>query len=45
MALELTQAGLLKQARFDAPVYVGIVANSPRADVALEYLKYLFYGR
>lgn len=44
MGLDLSQAELIKQAGFEDTVYFGIIANSPRKDIALTYLQYLFYG-
>lgn len=44
MGADLSQAKLIRQAGFDEPVYFGIIANSPRKDMAVRYLEYLFYG-
>ncbi|MBR6377699.1 MAG: hypothetical protein IKS05_08035 [Oscillospiraceae bacterium] len=40
-ALELTELPLFRDAGFDQPVYLGILANSPRLDRCGEYLAYL----
>ena len=42
MALDLSQADMIRQAGFQETVYLGILENSPRKDTALLYLKYLF---
>ena len=39
--LELTDIALLKNAGFDEPVYLGVIANSPRIDSVISYLSYL----
>lgn len=44
MGLDMSQALLIKQAGFEETVYFGIIANSPRKDIAVAYLHYLFYG-
>lgn len=44
MALDMSQAQLIRQAGFEETVYLGIIANSPRIDTAIAYLQYLFYG-
>lgn len=41
MALELSRRGTIGEAGFEDAVYVGIIANSPRTDTAIEYLSYL----
>ena len=38
---ELTDTALLKNAGFDEPVYLGVIANSPRIDSVISYLSYL----
>lgn len=45
MGLDMSQAQLIKQAGFEETVYLGIIANSPRKDIAVAYLQYLFYGK
>lgn len=39
--LDLSEAPLIRQAGFEDTVYLGIIANSPRLDTAMEYLRYL----
>ena len=39
--LEVTQFPMFQQAGFPEPVYVGVVANSPRLPTVLEYLSYI----
>ena len=39
--METSQLPLFRNAGFQAPVYVGIIANSPRYSAALSYLEYL----
>ncbi len=41
-AVDLSDAPLLKAAGLDGTVYLGIVANTPRLDEALSYLRYLY---
>ncbi len=40
-ALELSTLPLFDQAGFSQRVYLGVIANTPRADMALAYLSYL----
>lgn len=40
--IDLSRTTLIERAGFQEPVYFGIVANSPRMDNAVEYLKYLY---
>lgn len=40
--IDLSRTALISQAGFGEPVYLGIIANSPRVDTALMYLQYLF---
>ena len=40
--LDLSQAGPIRRAGFGEPVYLGIIANSPRKEAAVAYLEYLF---
>ncbi len=44
MGLNFSEVKRIKQAGFNGDIYVGILANSPRMETALSYLKYLFYG-
>lgn len=39
--IALTQFPLIEQAGFDGTVYLGIIANSPRKETAVEYIRYL----
>lgn len=43
--IDLSDTRLIRDAGFEEPVYLGLLANSPRGDVAVEYLKYLFAER
>lgn len=40
--IDLSRTELIHNAEFTEPVYLGILANSPRHDNAVAYLKYLF---
>ncbi len=40
--LLISQKGLLKKAGFEDDVYLGVIRNSPRMDMALKYIKYLY---
>ena len=40
--IDLSHAELIRDAGFKEPVYLGILANSPRRDSAVSYLRYLF---
>lgn len=40
--IDLSHAELIRNAEFEEPVYFGIIANSPRRDSAVAYLRYLF---
>lgn len=42
--VDLSRADLIRQAGFEDTVYMGIIANSPRKEMAIEYLQYLFPG-
>lgn len=42
--IDLSRTKLIRQAGFSDPVYLGIVANCPRIDSALDYLRYLYTG-
>lgn len=39
--LNLSQIPLIRRAGFEDTVYLGIIANSPRLDTVMEYLRYL----
>ena len=41
MGLLVSQKGIFKRAGFDGDVYLGVIKNSPRMDMAVEYIKYL----
>lgn len=40
--IDLSRTQLIRNAGFAEPVYLGIIANSPRTDNAIAYIKYLF---
>lgn len=40
--INLSRTKLIGNAGFSEPVYFGIIANSPRTDNAVDYLKYLY---
>ncbi len=40
--IDLSRTSLIGSAGFAEPVYLGIIANSPRMDNAVNYLKYLY---
>lgn len=42
MAIDLSEAGMIRDAGFEDTVYFGIVGNTPRRDTAVAYLRYLF---
>ncbi len=42
MGLDLSQTDIIKQSGFTDTVYLGVIENSPRKDMALDYLRYLF---
>lgn len=42
-ALDVTASPLFSAAGMDGTVYLGIIANSPRTDMASAYVKYLFH--
>ncbi len=42
MALELSQAPVIRRAGFNGSVYLGVIANTPRAETAAAYIRYLF---
>ena len=42
MGLLVSQKGIFKKAGFDGDVYLGVVKNSPRTDMAIEYINYLY---
>lgn len=39
--LDMSESPLIQKAGFEGTVYLGIIANSPRLDAAMEYLRYL----
>lgn len=39
--LDVSGNGLIGQAGFEDTVYLGVIANSPRLDIVMEYLRYL----
>ena len=39
--LDLSGTGRIRQAGFEDTVYLGVIANSPRMDAVMEYLRYL----
>lgn len=43
MGLLISQKGLFKEAGFTEDVYLGVIKNSPRMDMAAKYIKYLWY--
>ena len=43
--IDLSNTALIHDAGFKEPVYLGILANSPRQDSVVSYLKYLFTKR
>lgn len=40
--IDLSHTDLIRDAGFKEPVYLGILANSPRRDNAISYIRYLF---
>lgn len=40
--LDISRTAFIQQAGFEENVYLGIIANSPRLDTALAYVKYLY---
>ena len=40
-AVALSDCPLFQTAGFESPVYAGILANSPRAEEALRFLRYI----
>ena len=45
MGLLVSQKGIFKRAGFDGDVYLGVIKNSPRMDMAAEYIEYLYTGK
>lgn len=41
MGLRLSQKGLFEEAGLDGDVYLGVIKNTPRTDMVIEYIKYL----
>lgn len=44
MAINVSKAPLIEKARLNGEVYLGVIANSPRKDMAVDYISYL-YGK
>ena len=42
MGLLVSKQGLFKEAGFEYDVYLGVIKNSPRMDMAAEYIEYLY---
>ena len=42
MGLNVSQKGLFKQAGFEDDVFLGVIGNSPRTDMAVNYIRYLY---
>ncbi len=42
--VDLSKARIIRQAGFQEPVYLGIIANSPRKKTAAAYLGYLYFA-
>ncbi len=42
MAINVSEAPLIKKAGFNGEVYLGVIANSPRKDMAVDYISYLY---
>ena len=42
MGLDLSQTGIIRDAELSDTVYLGIIANSPRTEEAIDYISYLF---
>ena len=42
MGLDLSQTGIIRDAELSDTVYLGIIANSPRTEEAIDYVSYLF---
>lgn len=42
VGIDLSQSPLIRQAGFDGSVYLGVIGNSPRPDMVVKYLEYLF---
>ena len=42
MGLKMSQKGLFKNAGFDGDVYLGVIKNTPRMDMVIEYINYLY---
>lgn len=42
MGLLVSQKGIFKEAGFTDDVYLGVIKNSPRMDMAAEYIEYLY---
>ena len=44
MAVNLSQTALIESAGFEEDVYLGVIANTPRKEMAADYLRYLLSG-
>lgn len=42
MGLKMSQKGLFKNAGLDGDVYLGIIKNTPRMDMVIKYINYLY---
>lgn len=42
MAINVSEAPLIEKAGFNGEVYLGVIANSPRKDMAVDYIRYLY---
>lgn len=42
MGIDLSEAAIIKKARFEDTFYLGIIKNTPRVEEALQYLEYLY---
>lgn len=42
MGLDLSSSPAIHNAGFSETIYLGIIKNTPRKDIVIEYLKYLF---
>lgn len=43
MGLNVSQTGVFQQAGFEEDVYLGVIKNSPRLDMAAKYIRYLCF--
>ncbi len=42
MGLNVSQAEIFRQAGFEDDVFLGVLKNSPRAGMAVKYIRYLY---